>query len=75
MPTEGVGRIAGDNEITGQICSVTTCVPWQPFTSFTRTVMDVAGLAEAVGVPLITPVLAFSVRPAGKAPLVTVHEL
>ena len=32
--------------------------------SLTRTVRVVAGEAEAVGVPLITPVLAFNVNPA-----------
>ena len=32
-----------------------------------------AGLAAAVGVPLIIPVLAFKVRPAGKLPAVIVH--
>ena len=67
--------MAGEIEMIGQICSVTTCEPWQPFVSFTRTVMDVAGLAEAVGVPLMMPVLALSVRPAGRVPLVTVQEL
>ena len=41
--------------------------------SFTRTVKLVAGLAKAVGVPLTTPVLAFSVSPAGKAPAVIVQ--
>ena len=49
--------------------------PWQPLASFTRTVTEVEGLADAVGVPLITPVLALSVRPAGSVPAVTVHEL
>ena len=60
--------------MTGQICSVMICEPWQPLTSLTRTVMLVAGEADAVGVPLMMPVLALSVRPAGSAPLVTVHE-
>ncbi len=35
--------------------------------------MEVAGLAAAVGVPLITPEEAFSVKPAGSVPAVTVH--
>jgi hypothetical protein len=35
----------------------------------------VAGEAEAVGVPLMTPVLALRVKPAGSVPVVTVHEL
>ena len=61
--------------MTGQICSVMAREPWQPFASFTRTVIVVAGDAEAVGVPLMTPVLALSVKPAGSVPAVTVHEL
>ena len=48
-------------------------MPWQPKVSLTRTVMLVAGLAAAVGVPLIIPVLAFNVRPAGRVPAVIVQ--
>ena len=65
----------GESEMIGQICSVTTRVPWQPYASFTRTVTEVEGLAEAVGVPLMTPVLALRVKPAGSVPLVTVQVL
>ncbi len=61
--------------MTGQTCNVTACVPWQPLASFTRKVIVVAGLAEAVGVPLMTPVVALSVSPAGSVPAVTVHVL
>ena len=61
--------------MTGQICSVIARDPWQPFASFARTVIVVAGLAEVVGVPLMTPVPALSVKPAGNVPAVTVHEL
>ena len=75
VPTVAVASVVGANAMTGQICSVIAREPWQPLASLTRTVMEVAGLAEAVGVPLITPVLAFSVRPAGSVPLVTVHAL
>ena len=48
-------------------------MPWQPKVSLTRTVIEVAGLAAAVGVPLMMPVLAFNVRPAGNVPAVIVH--
>ena len=75
VPTVAVASVVGENVITGQICSVIARDPWQPFASFTRTVTEVAGLAEAVGVPLMTPVLALSVNPAGSVPAVTVHEL
>ena len=75
VPTVAVDSVVGENVITGQICRVIAREPWQPFASLARTVIDVAGLAEAVGVPEMTPVLAFKVRPAGSVPLVTVHAL
>jgi hypothetical protein len=59
--------------MTGQTCKAMTCVPWQPLASLTRTVMLVAGLAAAVGVPLMMPVPAPNVRPAGKVPAVMVQ--
>ena len=59
----------------GQICRVMARELWQPLASLTRKVMLVAGEAEAVGVPLMTPVLALRVRPAGSAPLVMVQVL
>ena len=75
VPTVGVGNVAGVSVTTGQICSVMVRVPWQPLASLTRKVRLVAGEAVAVGVPLITPVLALSVKPAGSVPLVSVHAL
>ena len=71
VPMVGVGRVVGVNAMTGQICSVTARVAWQPLASFTRTVIVVAGLAEAVGVPLITPVVALSEAHDGKVPEIT----
>ena len=73
VPTVGVGNVAGATVTTGQICRVMARVPWQPLASLTRTVMVVAGEAATVGVPLITPVSALSVRPVGKVPAVRVH--
>jgi hypothetical protein len=75
VPTVVVASVVGENVTTGQIWNVIARDPWQPLASFTRTVTEVEGLAEAVGVPLITPVLALRVRPAGSVPAVTVHEL
>ena len=60
---------------TGQICSVRFRVLWHPFASVTRTEIGVAGEAEAVGVPESTPVVAFSVKPAGSVPLVIVQAV
>ena len=75
VPTVGAVSVVDASVMTGQICSVTACEPWQPLASLARTVMVVAGEAEAVGVPLMTPVLAFNVKPLGSVPLMTVHEL
>ena len=75
MPTTGAVSVAGARLSTGQTCRVTVCVPWQPLASFTRTVMEVAGLTETEGVPLMTPVLALSERPVGSVPLVMVQVL
>ena len=61
--------------MTGQTCNVMAREPWQPLASLTRKVMLVAGLAEAVGVPLMTPVLVLSVSPAGRVPAVMVQVL
>ena len=36
--------------------------------------VSAVALAAAVGVPLITPVAAFKVKPAGRVPLVRLHE-
>ena len=69
------GNVAGVSVTTGQTCSVMEREPWQPLTSLVRTVMLVAGEAEAVGVPLMTPVLALSVRPVGSVPEVMVQAL
>lgn len=74
-PTVGVVSVAGASETTGQTCNESVCDPWQPLASFTRTMMELAGLAATVGVPLMTPVLEFSVRPVGSVPLMSVHEL
>jgi hypothetical protein len=61
--------------MTGQICSVIACVPWQPLASFTRMETFTPRLFAVVGVPLMTPVLALSASPAGSVPLVTVQVL
>ena len=75
MPTVAAVSVAGESVTTGQICSVMACVPWHPLVSLTRTVMLVAGEADAVGVPEITPVLALRLKPVGSAPVVMVQEL
>ena len=69
-----LGRLDGDSEITGQICSVTAWEPVQPFASVVRKVTLVPLPFAVVAEPLMTPLLAFNVRPAGSVPLVTVHE-
>ncbi len=74
-PMTGGVSVVGASVMTGHTCSVTARVPWQPLASFTRTVIVVAGLAEAVGVPLMTPLLALSESPAGSVPAVIVHVL
>ena len=53
------------------VVKVMACVPWQPFASVARMVTLL--LAGLVGVPLTTPVLALSARPAGRVPLATAY--
>ena len=59
--------------MTGQTCTVITCVPWQPLASVVRMETLTPAALEVVGVPEMTPVLELSVSPAGSVPLVTVH--
>jgi hypothetical protein len=68
-------RLAGVIVITGQIFTLTTWAPEQPMASVTVTVtaVPVVPLVAAVGVPLTTPVLPASVRPAGKVPEVIAY--
>ena len=73
VPTVAAGIAVGLTVIAEQICKVMTCVPWQPLASLTRTVNEMAGLAEAVGVPLMMPVLALSDNPTGSPPEVIVQ--
>jgi hypothetical protein len=53
---------------TGQILRFKTRVPMQPSESVARTVMLVPAPLEVVGVPVMAPVLALSVKPAGSVP-------
>ena len=74
VPTTPAARVLGLTVMTGQICTVIACVPWQPAASVTLTVTLEPGDDTAVGVPEITPVELFSVRPEGRLPLMIVQE-
>ena len=70
LPTVPCARLAGATVMTGQLMAkVAASVPWQPLVSVARNVTLL--LICVVGVPLTTPVLAFSERPAGNVPLAT----
>ena len=64
-------RAAGGPKLIDRLCG--TELP--PTLSLTVTLNDTGLPAALVGVPLISPVAAFKVKPAGSAPELTVQPL
>ena len=70
VPTAGVLSVAGPTVTVGQMgVKELASVPMHPFESVARSVKLTA--LELVTVPESTPVVAFSVRPAGSVPVAT----
>src|ERR1035437_4423890 len=71
VPTTAAGKLVGGTVSAAAVAMERACFAVTPPASVTVTVNDDVAAAVGVGVPLMTPVEAASVRPAGSAMVVT----